>query len=259
MEIGHSRTTDTVLRYINSDNKYEMEQFITEAKKQKFMEIDSQEALKNIFKDNINEFLNNVTQDELLDLRSYTGYNFKNINAILRNNWTYEENGLLDMETKKRFFDISNKISSILNKFPSLPYNFTTYRGTTIDSFSKYGIKSINDLKFMQNKYMFEEGFTSTSVVEDTCYFNKDLDTGKNYNVEIKYLITPEYEDGALLLNNDMSYSINQNEYLINKGSLSKVVGVEINEQQNQAVLTVVLIPRKKWDLVKTNEMKNMK
>lgn len=256
MEIGHSKMTDTVLKFIGTDTKYEMEQFINEVKNQKFMEIDSQESLQTIFKDSIDEFLNSVTQDELLDLRSYTGYNFKNINAILRNNWTYEENGFLDFETKKRFFDLSNKISVILNKFPALTYNFITYRGTTLDSFSKYGITSISDLKSLEGNYMFEEGFTSTSVLEDTCYFNKTLDTGKNYNVKIKYLITPEYDEGALLLNNDMSYSINQNEYLINKGSLSKVVDVEINEQLNQAILTVVLVPRTKWDLAKYNENK---
>lgn len=248
--------TDMVLKYIDNETKYELEKFIEEVKNQNFMKIDSQESLQNIFNDNISEFLNLVTQDELLDLRSYTGYNFKNINAILRNNWTYEENGLLDNETKKRFFNLSNKISTILNKFPPLPYNFTTYRGTTLDSFSKYGITTISDLENMKEKYMFEEGFTSTSIIENTCYFNKTLDTGKNYNIEIKYLISTEYDEGALLLNNDMSYSINQNEYLINKGSLSKVVDVEINEELNQAILTVVLIPRKKWDLVKENENK---
>lgn len=256
MELGHSKKTDTILRFISDESKYEIERFIEKVRNQKFINIKSQEELQKIFKDSINNFLNVVTQDELLDLRSYTGYNFKNINAVLRNNWTYEENGLLDEDTRKRFFNLSNKISSILNKFPSLPYNFITYRGTTIDSFSKYGINTINELNSMEEKYMFEEGFTSTSIIEDTSYFNKILETRKNYNVKIKYLITPEYDEGALLLNQDMSYSINQNEYLINKGSLSKVVNVEINEQQNQAVLTVILIPRKKWDLIRHNENK---
>lgn len=106
---------------------------------------------------------------------------------------------------------------------------------------------------------MFEEGFTSTSIIEDSCYFNKVLDTGKNYNVEIKYLITPEYDEGALLLNHDMSYSINQNEYLINKVSLSKVIDVKINEDLNKAILTVVLVPRKKWDIAKDIKFENKK
>ena len=57
--------------------------------------------------------------------------------------------------------------------------------------------------------------------------------------------------EGVLLLNSDMSYSINQNEYLINKGSLSKAVDVEINEALNQAILTVVLVPSKIYRLLR--------
>lgn len=256
MEIGYSKMTDTILKFINNETKYEMEEFIKEVSKQKFLDIKTEEELKNIFDDNISTFLNNITQDELLDLRTYTGYSFKNINAILRNTWNYEENGRLTEEEIKKYRTLSENISSILNKFPSLPYNFMTYRGTTIDSFSKYGINLISDLESLKGKYIYEQGFTSTSVIEDTCYFDKDLDTGKNYNVEIKYLITPEYDEGALLLNNYMSYSVGQNEYLINKGSLSKVIDVKINESLNQAILTVVVIPRKKWDIVKENDDK---
>lgn len=256
MEIGHSKMTDTILRFINDENKYEMEKFITEVSNQKFLEFKNEENLKNIFHNNISSFLDNINQEELLDLRTYTGYSFKNINAILRNTWTYEENGRLTEEEIKKYRILSENISSILNKFPPLPYNFTTYRGTTIDSFSKYGIHTVSELENLKGKYMYEQGFTSTSLIEDTCYFNKNLDTGKNYNIEIKYLITPDYDEGALLLNNDMSYSTGQNEYLINKGSLSKVIDVKINNELNQAILTVIVVPRKKWDIIKENNDK---
>lgn len=256
MQIGHSKKTDMILRFISDDKKYEMEEFINKISKEQFLEIKSEENLNNVFKDNISTFLDAVTQDELLDLRTYTGYDFKNINAILRGNWNYEENGILNEDIRKKYLFLAHNISSILSKFPPLSYNFTTYRGTTLSSFSKYGIDSINDLESLQGKYMYEEGFISTSVIEDTCYFNKILDTGLNYNVEIKYLITPEYDEGALLLNNDMSYSTAQNEYLINKGSLSKVIDVKRDNALNQAILTVAIIPRKKWDLVRDNENK---
>ena len=256
MGIGHSKTTDMVLRYISDEKKQEMEDFISEIFFEKFLEIKNNEQLKSVFKDNLYEFLNSVTQDELLDLRTYTGYNFKNINAILRNNWTYEENGLLTEEQKRKFLILSQKISEIIKKFPKLPYNFITYRGTTLSSFSKYGISNINDLQSLKGNYMYEEGFTSTSVIEDTCYFNKQLETGLNYNIKLKYLVSDEYDEGVLLQNSDMSYSTNQNEYLINKGSLSKVVDVKIDNELNQAELTLVIVPRKKWDIVKENENK---
>ena len=256
MEIGHSKTTDMVLRYISDEKKQEMEDFISEIFFEKFLEIKNNEQLKSVFKDNLYEFLNSVTQDELLDLRTYTGYNFKNINAILRNNWAYEENGLLTEEQKRKFLILSQKISEIIKKFPRLPYNFITYRGTTLSSFSKYGISNINDLQSLKGNYMYEEGFTSTSVIEDTCYFNKQLETGLNYNIKLKYLVSSEYDEGVLLQNNDMSYSTNQNEYLINKGSLSKVIDVNVDKELNQAELTLVIVPRKKWDIVKENENK---
>ena len=44
-----------------------------------------------------------------------------------------------------------------------------------------------------------------------------------------------------------MSYSTNQNEFLLNKASLSKVVDVKI--ENNKAILTVVLVPKKVYDI----------
>ena len=248
--IGHTKMVDTILRFMGEDTRYEIENYVKETAKEKYLQIQSEEELKKIFKNNISNFLDNVTQDELLDLRTYTGYNFKFINAILRRNWNYEENGLLTEDKKRELMILAENISSIINKFAPLSYNFTTYRGTTLSSFSKYGIYSIKDLESLKGNYLYEEGFTSTSIIEDTCYFNKCLDTGLNYNVKIEYLITPECEEGALLINNDMTYSLKQNEYLINKGSLSKVIDVKIDENLNQAILTVTLIPKKKWNKV---------
>ena len=98
MDIGNSRMTDTILRFISDEKKYEMACFIDEALNKNYLEINNQEQLKKIFEENVSEFLNNVTPDELLDLRTYTGYYFKNINAVLRNTWNYEENGRLTEE-----------------------------------------------------------------------------------------------------------------------------------------------------------------
>jgi len=258
MNVGSSKKTDMVLRFVGKNKLYEIENFINEMVTQPFLEIKNEKDMSNIFKDSVELFLNDVTEDELLDLRTYTGYSFRNINAILRNNWTYDQNGILTEENKKNFINLSEKISKVLKKFPSFPYNFMVYRGVTLSAFKSYGVENINDLFYLKGNYIYEEGFISTSVIEDSCYFNKNLDTGLNYNVKLKYLITPEYDEGALLVDNKMSYSKNQNEFLINKSSLSKVIDVEINEKLNQAVLTMVLLPRKKWDFVKdeTNKVK---
>ena len=251
--IGHSRITDTILKLIGKETLIEVENYIKEICSQKSIEVKNQQELLNLFKISISSFLENVSQEELLELRTYTGYNFKNINAILRNNWTYEENGILNDEKRREYSILAQNISNILHKFPNVSDNFKTYRGTTIDSFSKYGITCVKDLECLKGNFLYEQGFTSTSILEDSCYFNKVLDTGKNYNVKIEYIVPNEYDEGALLINNDMSYSINQNEYLINKGSLSKVIDVKVNEELDQAILMVVLVPRKKWDLEKEN------
>lgn len=251
MEKGESINTNILFKYLDKNSKDIIEEYVLNSCKERYIEFKTKEDIQKNFCDLVNEFTSKLSNDELLDIRTYTGYNFKKINAILRNKWTYEENGILNDNIRKEYLNLANRIDNILNKFPSFKYNFVTYRGATLSSFKKYGINSLNDLACLKNKYMYEEGFSSTSILESSCYFKKKLDTGKNYNVEIKYLITPEYNEGALLIDNDLTYSLNQNEYLINKSSLSKVVDVKINEEDDSAILTVVLIPRNRWDLQK--------
>lgn len=157
----------------------------------------------------MNAFSHELTDIELMDLRSYTGYNFKNINAILRGNWNYEENGLLNQEVEAKYRSLARNIENITDKFPKLDTNFVVFRGVEANYFSKYGITSLNELASMKDKFIYEEGFTSTSILKDTSYFGKSLETGKNYNVEIKYLISSDSQDGALLMNSNFSYSPN--------------------------------------------------
>ena len=66
---------------------------------------------------------------------------------------------------------------------------------------------------------MYEQGFTSTSLKEESSYFKT-----QGCNIEIRYLIPKDSKDGISLINDELSYSTNQNEYLLDKGSLSKIV-----------------------------------
>ena len=77
----------------------------------------------------MNAFSHELTDIELMDLRSYTGYNFKNINAILRGNWNYEENGLLNQEVEAKYRSLARNIENITDKFPKLDTNFVVFRG----------------------------------------------------------------------------------------------------------------------------------
>ena len=85
-------------------------------------------------------------------------------------------------------------------------------------------------------------------MMESSCYFKKDFNDGKKYNVEVRYLVSSECEEGALLVNRDTSHYSDENEYLMDKGSLSKVIDVKVDKDNDVAVITVVLIPRKIYD-----------
>ena len=51
------------------------------------------------------------------------------------------------------------------------------------------------------------------------------------------------------LINDDLSYSKIQSEYLINKSSLSKIIDVKISTDGKLAYMKVVLIPQKMWNI----------
>lgn len=249
MVLGESRITNSILRMIGEDSRSVIEHYVADVCSRDFLVINTIEQLNNLFGQSSDDFMTSLSQDELLDLRSYTGYNFKNINAILRGNWAYEENGLLTPEVRERFSKLANSIGKIVSKFSIPNVNFMIFRGATLHSFSSYGISALSQLNSLKGKFLYDHGFTSTSIIEESSYFNKKLDTGLNYNVEIRYLISSECNDGALLIDKDTSYSTTQNEFLLNKGSLSKVIDVKIDEVNNTAILTVVLIPKKVYDL----------
>lgn len=255
MVMGESRVSNMILRMIDSDKRKEIDNYINYISSRDFAVMTSIEQVKNIFSESLDEFMSILSEEEFMDLRSYTGYNFRNINAILRGNWTYETNGMLTSENRENYKKLANSIKDIIGKFNMPNMDFMTFRGTTIDAFRQYGISTLTQLKSLEGNFLYEQGFTSTSILEDTCYFNKDLEDGKKYNIEIRYLISSESNDGVLLIDNCTSYSTNQNEFLLDSGSLSKVIDVKVDQNNSIAVLTVVLIPKKIYDLAVDKSM----
>lgn len=242
---GENRITNSVLRLIGKEKVAELDLFVTELLDRDFSDINNLDDMNLV----VSSFIDSLTDEELMVLRSYTGYNFKCINAILRNNWNYEEHGLLNDEIRLKYLELARRISEIINKFPLLDLDFCVYRGVELDAFKKFGIYNLEDLISLKEKYMYEEGFTSTSINKERCYFNKTLENGKTYNVGIKYLVPRECSDGILLTDDELSYSSNQQEYLLSSGSLVKVIDVSIDSEKNSAELVVVVIPKRVWDL----------
>ena len=252
------KTIEMIFRFMDDETKEEVNRYLIDSYKKDYIELKNEEQVTGMFGEKINVFLDNLTESKVKDLRSYTGYNYRNINAVLRNNWNYEINGQISDEKVSYYKDMASNISETINLFPCLDYDFKTFRGVSISYFKDYGINNVDDLKSLVGKYMYEEGFTSTSIMQKNDFFKKDNELGINYNVRIIYNIDGSYNDGALLYNDFLTYSVNQSEYIINKCSLSYVNDVVINEDDKTAMIYVTLIPSKIWDVyTKVNKNEN--
>lgn len=246
--IGESRVTNSILRMMGEESRKEIDNYLEHISAKDFLIINSMELLSNIFGKSIDDFLISLSEDELMDLRTWTSYNFSNINAILRNTWTYEVNGLLTEEKKNQLRELTDRISKIFTKYNNPQIDFIAFRGTTIGSFKDYGITDLQELENLEGKFLYEQGFTSASIIESSCYFKKDFNDLKKYNIEVRYLVSSECNDGVLLVNNDTSHYLGESEYLMDKGSLSKVINVKVDKDNDTAIMTVVLIPKKIYD-----------
>lgn len=253
MELGESRIVNFIFRYISKEMREELEDYVQNTYLEKFYGIDTLEQIDILFRKQKNDILEQIKESDLLDLRCYTGYHFREINAILRGNWTYEQNGLLTNQLSNKYYLLADRISKIIEKSSAVGVNFITYRGVDIEAFSKYGISTLEQLIYMKEKYVYEEGFTSTSLLEKTSYFGKKLVDGKLCNIEIQYFIPADWSEGLFLAEN-MSYSPTQYEYLINKSTLSKVMEVLIEQDKNQAIMKMMVIPTKRWDIYYKNK-----
>ena len=98
----------------------------------------------------------------------------------------------------------------------------------------------------MVGQYFYERGFTSTSILRETSAFSSELDCWKTRNIEIEYLIPSEFNEGLPLITKDLCYTDIENEFLINTGTLCKIVDVMVDE--DKAYLTAVFVPKKIWE-----------
>ena len=259
MDMKNSRITNSLLRMLGMETVNDINSYVMDVVSRNFVVMNSMEHIQSIFGDSFYEFLNGLSEEEIMDLRTWTSYNFVDINAILRGNWNHWWNGVLTSDKEKQLRQTSDRLSSVIDRYNTPDMDFVVFRGATLTSFAGYGVTSLLDLKKLKGGFLYELGFTSTSLLRDSSYFGKDLNNGKNYNVEIRYLIPSESNDGVLLTSNDTSHYNEEVEYLINKGSLSKVIDVEVDEVENKAYLTIMLIPKKVYDMTQQMGKKGSK
>lgn len=244
-----TKTVNLILKYIGNDKMTEIDTFVNDVSKRNFIGFSSLEEVSAFFTDYLAEFYNNNSINDIDTIRAYTGIAFRRFNSVLRGTWNYDTNGLLIDDAKVEYLNLANKLSECIERSSTLPTNIKTYRGVSLERFKDYGITSLEDLNSLENKYYYDSGFTSTSLVRDKSFFNRELEYHEFCNIEIEYLIPEEANDGIPLIDDNLSYSKVQNEYLINKGSLSKIIDVEISPDGKLAYIKTVLIPQKMWNI----------
>ena len=165
-----NKTVNLILKYIGIDKQTELDTFVNDVSKRNFVEFSSLEEVKAFFIDYLADFYNNNSRSDIDNIRAYTGIAFNRFSSVLRGVWNYDTNGLLTDEMKNKYLDYADNLSECIERAPTLSSNIKTYRGVSLDSFKDYGISSLEDLKNLENKYYYESGFTSTSLVRDKSF-----------------------------------------------------------------------------------------
>lgn len=238
---GESKIVNRYLKYISKENMQDANEFFLNCFIRDYQRFSSMPEVSSVF--NVPGY---ISYDDAFYIRKLSGYNYFDINSALRDRWSYDENG--NVSRKNEFLKIASKISHIIASNSHSFGDFVTYRGVSLSYFKDYGIESLEDLKCLEGKFLFDKGFVSTSLVESSSFFKKSIEPGKDYNVKIEYLVPSEFEDGIYIGGNStFTYRPEENEYLINGSNLARVASVRI-EEDNTATLTAVMIPKSIYD-----------
>ena len=183
-----------------------------------------------------------LNDEDRLSLSHYSGFSYFDLNRAIKNKWTYEENGTQERfnEFKKYAEDLQNTIA---NNQASIG-NVKVYRGVPLKYFREYGINSLDELDSLKGQILVDQGFVSTSLVEDDCFYRKDPNNGINYNVMIEYSVPEEFTDGIVMVGE--SHFTGESEYLINAWSLAQVS--DVVRDGDGVIIKALLVPKYIYD-----------
>ena len=102
--------------------------------------------------------------------------------------------------------------------------------------------------EYLEGEFIYEPGFSSTSLLRSNSFFSNKPEWGEKCNIEIEYYIPKNCQEGAVLLSDILSYSKAQLEYVINSGSLTKILSVELNTKRTKAYIKAILLPKIYWN-----------
>ncbi len=200
-------------------------------------------------KNDILKYSQNVTQhltyDELMEIKYYTGFSYGKINSLKRGVWDYDKLGMQTKEIKQEYEEAGKNLEKIISKVEPLPTNMVTYRGCDLKCFWRFGIHSLEELSELKGTYIYDNAFISTSLLPEKCFFKENIPEYNNNNIFIEYLILKDSTDGIFV---PSSYYDYETEYLLNCGSFSKIIDVQVDSEKQTAHLKMVLVPRKVWN-----------
>lgn len=249
MEKGTNFTIDYLKRYIGKEKLQELENYLEDLKTQDFYAFNDGAEVHEVLDDVSFGFLAKLDEAEINKIYNYTGLSFRCVNALLRNSWNYDTNGLLTEDLKREYSNYARDLTEIMAKTLEVGRNFRVYRGVNINAFNSYGITRIEDLEYLEGKYFYDEGFMSTSLIRSMSFFEHKPEWGDNPNVLMEIMVPKISDDGIFLNNSLLSSSTNQLEFLIKSGSLFKITEVYFDNNKKTGYLKMVLIPEKIWNL----------
>ena len=189
-----------------------------------------------------------LSNTEKAAVKEYSGYKFSWINSVARGFWDYDKMGRKTPELEEEIKETTRQIIGAIQDAPAPEEDFITYRGTNLDAFRAYGINSVADLKKMQGQFMLEQGFTSTALLRENSFVNRevsDLWIGKS-EVEMRFRIPAGSHQTIALFSDELSYSPQQTEVLIEDDTLSYISKVEMKD--GKAIIEAILIPPEVYD-----------
>lgn len=235
-------TVKFIIRTLGHEKVQELSDFADALEREPSKDIDLEQYVK--------DFRHTLSWQDAENLKSYTNRSYKYVNAIARGIWDYEELGPKTPDRTREYEALSEDFSHIIANSPELPETITTFRGTNLDQFRAYGIRSVEQLHELEGQLFYEVGFTSTSLDKDSSFYGKS-NAGlyrKDCNIEVEYLVPSGSTDGIPLSDESLSfYAKDETEFLIDKDSIFKILNVET--EGDNAHVKMALLPRRIWNI----------
>ena len=184
-------------------------------------------------------------------IKQYTGVDpnsgFSAVNCVARRFWDFERLGPKEEREPK----ITKQIELIAGAIPLVPpakQDYIVFRGDNLDGFKSFGVFNLQDLQKMKGQFYLDEGFHSTALLREKSFATDKTSTlwiGES-NIEIEIQIPKNSHDSIALLTEDLSYSPELTEVLLNRRTLCYISEVEVFGQE--AKMKMLVIPRDLYD-----------